>query len=82
MIFEKLFSKENKKDEIVDVKLTDKEFNKLKIKLGVGDVIIEQGENFSVSFKGKNITCLFFNYLMESCSLSRRLACLKQEKLS
>lgn len=53
MLFEKLFSKENKKDEIVNVKLTDKEFYKLKIKLGVGDVIIEQGENFSVSFIGK-----------------------------
>ncbi len=53
MFFEKLFSKGNKKDEIVDVKLTNKEFYKLKIKLGVGDVIIEQGENFSVSFIGK-----------------------------
>ena len=33
MIFEKLFSKENKKDEIVDVKLSDKKFNELRIKL-------------------------------------------------
>lgn len=30
MIFEKLFSKENKKDEIVDVKLSDKKFNEFK----------------------------------------------------
>lgn len=53
MIFERLFSKENKKDEIVDVKLTDEEFSELKIKLNVGDVIVEQGEQFKVSFAGK-----------------------------
>ncbi len=33
MIFEKLFSKENKKDEIVRVKISDEEFNELKIKV-------------------------------------------------
>ena len=43
MIFEKLFSKENKKDEIVDVKLSDKKFNELRIKLSIGDVTVEQG---------------------------------------
>lgn len=53
MIFEKLFSKENKKDEIVDVKLSDKKFNELRIKLSIGDVTVEQGENFSVNFTGK-----------------------------
>lgn len=46
MIFEKLFSKENKKDEIVDVKLSDKKFNELRIKLSIGDVTVEQGEIF------------------------------------
>lgn len=53
MIFEKLFSKENKKDEIVDVKLSDKKFNELRIKLSIGDVTVEQGENFSVNFTGE-----------------------------
>ena len=53
MIFEKLFSKENKKDEIVDVKLSDKKFNELRIKLSIGDVTVEQGEIFSVNFTGK-----------------------------
>jgi hypothetical protein len=36
MIFEKLFSKENKKDEIVDVKLSDKEFNEAQNKIKCG----------------------------------------------
>ena len=53
MIFEKLFSKENKKDEIVRVKISDEEFNELKIKLSSGDVTVEQGERFAVNFIGK-----------------------------
>lgn len=60
MIFEKLFSKENKKDEIVDVKLSDKKFNELRIKLSIGDVTVEQGENFSVNFTGKDTTYRLF----------------------
>ena len=46
MIFEKLFSKENKKDEIVDVKLSDKKFNELRIKLSIGDVTVEQDTTY------------------------------------
>ena len=53
MIFKKLFSKENKKDEIVRVKISDEEFNELKIKLSSGDVTVEQGERFAVNFIGK-----------------------------
>ena len=53
MIFERLFSKENKKDEIVRAKISDKEFNELKIKISNGDVTVEQGEHFAVDFIGK-----------------------------
>lgn len=52
MIFKKLFSKENKKDELIDVELADEEFNALKIRLSVGRVTVEQGEQFAVNFTG------------------------------
>ena len=73
MIFEKLFSKENKKDEIVRVEISDEEFNELKIKLSSGAVTVEQGERFAVNFMGKRHYLPIVQLEMEDYSLSKEL---------
>lgn len=53
MIFEKLFSKENKRNEIVHTNLSHAKFNKLKIKFPIGNITVGESEEFAVTFCGK-----------------------------